>query len=50
MFLVLIFPFKIINLLYDSIMSKEISVDLMKKNGFYFVFIVFWLFNNLIVF
>jgi hypothetical protein len=49
MFLVLISPFKIINLLYDSIMSKEINVDLMKKHGFYFVSIVFWLSNHLIV-
>jgi hypothetical protein len=37
----LIFTFKTIYYLYDLIMSKEKSVDLMKKHGFYFFSFVF---------
>jgi hypothetical protein len=32
------------------ILSKERSVDLKKKHGFIFIFVVFWFFNNLIIF
>jgi hypothetical protein len=49
MFFVLI-TFKTIDLWYDSILSKKRSVDLMKKHGFYYVYVVFWLFDNLIEF
>jgi hypothetical protein len=50
MFSFLIFTFKTIDFLYDSILSKERSVDLMKKYGFYYVYVVFWLSDNLNVF
>ncbi len=44
------FTFKITTFLFDSIMSKERNKDLMKKHGFYYVFIMFWFFDNLFVF
>lgn len=50
MFLILISTFKSINLWYDSIVNKKRSVDLVNKHGFYYVSIVIWLFDNLIVF
>ncbi len=50
MFLVLNSTFKTTYFLYGLILSKDRNVDLMKKHGFYFVSIVFWLFDNLIVF
>jgi len=47
---VMISTFNIIDFLYDSILSKEINVNLMNKHEFYSMSIVFWLFDNLIVF
>jgi hypothetical protein len=41
MFSILISTFKTIDFLYDSILGKERSVDLMKKHGFYSIFLVF---------
>jgi len=47
---VMISTFNIIDFLYDSILSKEINVNLMNKHEFYSMSIVFWLSDNLIVF
>jgi hypothetical protein len=41
MFSILISTFKTTIFLFDSIMSKEKNVDLMKKHGFYYVLIMF---------
>jgi hypothetical protein len=41
MFSVLISTFKTVDFLYDLILNKDQSVDLMKKHGFYFIFVVF---------
>ncbi len=50
MFLVQISTFKTTYFLKYSILSKERSVDFMKKHGFYYVSIMFWLSDNLIIF
>jgi hypothetical protein len=50
MFLVLISTFKPTDFLYDSILSKERSVDMMKQHGFYSISVVFWLYDNLTIF
>jgi hypothetical protein len=46
---VMISTFNIIDILYDSILSKKINVNLMNKQEFYSMSILFWLFDNLIV-
>jgi hypothetical protein len=50
MFLVMNSTFKTTYFVYDLILSKDRSVDLMKKHGFYFVYIVFSFFDNLTIF
>jgi hypothetical protein len=45
MFSILISTFETTDFLHDSILSKKINVDLMKKHRFYYVSIVFYLFD-----
>jgi hypothetical protein len=50
MFSIVNSTFKTIDFLDYLILNQDRNVDIMKKHGFYFVSIVFWLFDILTIF